>query len=135
MTAPWYSGDPTVNDEVAAYLATVTPAQLGAASATKGFDAQTGSYTLVAGDAGKVVNVTDASASTLTVPPNSSVAFPVGTSVDVIQEGAGLVTVAAGAGVTVHSLFTLKMGGQYARATLLQVAANTWVLSGEIATS
>lgn len=135
MSAPWYSGDPSVNEEVAAELATLTPAKIGAASATKSIDAQTAAYTLVAADAGKIVQVTDASASALTVPPNSAVAFPIGTSIDVLQAGAGLVTVTAGAGVTVHSNTTLKMGGQWSRANLVKVATDVWVLSGEIAAS
>jgi len=59
------------------------------------------SYTLVAADLGKVIQTTSASAVTITVPPNSSVAFAVGTVVEVVRMGTGSVTVAAGGGVTI----------------------------------
>lgn len=90
-------------------------------------NAQTGtSYTLVLTDAGKQVTMTNASASTLTVPPNSSVAFDTGVRVQVIQLGAGAVTLTAGAGVTINSLSSLTMS-QYQVATLVKTATNTWV--------
>src|SRR5689334_11950484 len=55
-----------------------------------GVNAQTGTtYTLVLGDAGKVVEMNNAASNTLTVPPNSSVAFPVNTVIEVFQLGAG----------------------------------------------
>ena len=60
-------------------------------------------YTLVLSDAGEVVECTSATAVTLTVPPNASVAFPTGTLVMVHQYGAGQVTLAPGAGVTLRS--------------------------------
>ena len=60
---------------------------------------QTGtSYTLVLGDANGLVDTDNGSANTVTVPPNSSVAFPVGTQVLVVQQGAGQTTIVAGSG-------------------------------------
>lgn len=95
---------------------------------------KTGSYTLTIGDAGGLVEVNSASASTLTVPPNSSAAFPVGTTVAVRQYGAGQVAVAAGAGVTIRSRgAALQLAGQYAEATLTKRATDEWVLSGDVA--
>jgi len=65
---------------------------------------QTGTtYTLALTDDGKLVEMNNASANTLTVPPNSSVAFPVGSQILVLQTGAGQTTLVAGAGVTVNS--------------------------------
>lgn len=95
---------------------------------------QTGtSYTLVLTDAGKMVTMANASAITLTVPPNASVAFPVNTRIDLLQYGAGQVTVAAGSGVTIYSKASaLKLSAQYAGATLWKKATNTWVLVGDI---
>lgn len=97
-------------------------------------NAQTGtSYTLVLTDAGKMVTMSNASAITLTVPPNASVAFPVNTRIDLLQYGAGQVTVAAGSGVTIYSKASaLKLSAQYAGATLWKKATNTWVLVGDI---
>jgi len=91
-------------------------------------NAQTGtSYTLVLTDAGKQITMTNASASTLTVPPNSSVAFAVGVRIQVIQLGAGAVTLTAGVGVTVSSLSTSLVMGQYQTATLVKQATNVWI--------
>jgi hypothetical protein len=97
-------------------------------------NAQTGtSYTLVLTDAGKMVTMTNASSNTLTVPPNSSVAFPVNTRLDIIQYGAGQTTIAAGAGVTLYSSGSkLKLTGQYSGASLWKKATDTWVLVGDL---
>jgi hypothetical protein len=94
-------------------------------------NAQTGTtYTLVIGDADKLVEMSNAAAITLTIPTNSSVAFPTGTQIDLLQTGAGQVTV-GGAGVTLQSEGTkLKLKGQYAAATLIKRATDTWVLIG-----
>jgi hypothetical protein len=94
---------------------------------------QTSSYTLVLSDAGKLVGINNASANTLTVPTNASVAFPVGTPIRLRQPGAGQTTVAGAAGVTLNALAgAFKLAGQYANATLVKVASDTWELSGDI---
>jgi hypothetical protein len=91
-------------------------------------NAQTGtSYTLVLTDAGKQVTMTNAAASTLTVPPNASVAFAVGVRIQVIQLGAGAVTLTAGLGVTISSLATSLVMAQYQVATLVKTDTNIWV--------
>jgi hypothetical protein len=96
-------------------------------------NAQTGTtYTLVLSDAGKMVTLTNASAITLTIPTNASVAFPVNTRIDLLQYGAGQVTI-AGAGVTINSSGSkLKLTGQYSGASLWKKATDTWVLIGDI---
>ena len=90
-------------------------------------DTTTG-YTLVLDDAGRQVTMSNASASTLTVPPNSSVAFAIGVRLQVIQLGAGAVTLTAGAGVTLTSIATSYAMTQYQVATLIKTATNTWVV-------
>jgi len=91
-------------------------------------NAQTGtSYTLVLTDAGKQVTMTNASASTLTIPPNASVAFDIGVRIVVIQLGAGAVTLTAGAGVTISTQATSLVMAQYQVATLIKQATNTWI--------
>jgi hypothetical protein len=96
-------------------------------------NAQTGTtYTLVLTDAGKMVTLTNASAITLTIPTNASVAFPVNTRIDILQYGAGQVTV-GGAGVTLNSSGSKKkLTGQYSGASLWKKATDTWVLIGDI---
>lgn len=95
--------------------------------------AQTASYTLVAGDAGKLVTMSNASANNLTVPPNSSVAFATGTRIDIIQKGAGQTTIVAGSGVTLNSKGSaLKLSGQYAGASLIKYGTDTWFVVGDL---
>lgn len=97
-------------------------------------NAQVGTtYTLALTDDGKVVEMNNASANTLTVPPNSSVAFPVGAQILVLQTGAGQTTLAAGAGVTVNSKDgNLKLSAQWCAATLIKRATDTWVVVGDL---
>ena len=97
-------------------------------------NAQTGTtYTLVLADAHKLVTQSNASAITTTIPPNSSVAFEIGDQVNLLQLGAGQVTVAAGAGVTIRSEGTkLKLKGQYAAATCIKIGSDEWVLVGNL---
>ena len=93
----------------------------------------TTAYTLVLGDAGKYVTLSNAASITLTIPTNATVAFDVGTVVNVVQLGAGQVTIAGAGGVTVNSEGSkLKLKGQYAVASLLKTATNTWVALGNL---
>ena len=94
--------------------------------------AQTASYTLVLADKTKIVEMSVASANTLTVPLNSSVAFPVGSQINILQTGAGQTTIAATAGVTINATPGLKIRAQWSYATLIKRATDTWVLVGDI---
>jgi hypothetical protein len=82
------------------------------------------SDTLVLADNGGGVTYSNASAITSTIPPNSSVAFAVGTKIVLINLGAGVVTVTAGAGVTINGA-TLTLA-QNAGGTCIKTATNTW---------
>jgi hypothetical protein len=106
------------------------------AAAPQEINAQTGTtYTTVLSDAGKLVTLSNASAITLTIPPNSSVAYPIGTRIDFIQIGAGQVTVAGGIGVTVNSTPTLKFRAQHSAASCIKIGTDTWQLVGDLAES
>jgi hypothetical protein len=95
---------------------------------------QTASYTLVLSDADKLVETNVASANNLTVPLNSSVAFPTGTQILLAQYGAGQTTVVATSGVTIRSNGgKLKLNVQYSGATLIKIDTNEWYLFGDIA--
>jgi hypothetical protein len=97
------------------------------------FNTQTANYTLVLADANKIVGIDNAAARTLTVPTNATVAFPVGTAITIRQPGAGQTTVSPAGGVTLNSRGSaFKLAGQYAYATLVKVASDTWELSGDI---
>lgn len=101
---------------------------------TRSINDQTGtSYTFVLTDAGKYCRFTNSSAITVTVPPNSSVAFDIGAQIDLTQGGTGKTTFAQGSGVTINSYLGNKaLAGRYAGATLVKVATNTWDLVGSL---
>ena len=94
--------------------------------------AQTASYTLVLSDSSDLVEMSNASANNLTVPLNSSVAFPVGAQIHILQTGAGQTTVVATGGVTINASPGLKLRGQWSAATLIKRATDTWVLVGDL---
>lgn len=87
-------------------------------------------YTLVLADASKVVEMDNAAANTVTVPTNATVAFPVGTLIEVFQMGAGSTSIAAATGVVVHNAGALR--AQYSSASLRKRAIDEWVASGDI---
>jgi hypothetical protein len=92
---------------------------------------QTGTtYELVIGDAGKIIECNNGSAITLTIPANASVAFPVGTVIQVYQMGAGQVTVAITSD-TLRSPNGAKTQTQYSVISLWKRASTEWVLSGD----
>jgi len=95
--------------------------------------AQTGTtYTFVLADRGKLVTTSNGSAQTITVPPNSSVAFAVGTQVQVAGLGSGEVTMAAGSGVTLRYTPGLKLRAQYSSVTCIKIATDEWILVGDL---
>jgi len=89
-------------------------------------------YTFSSGDATSLTSFTSSSAVTATIPPNSSVAFAVGSRIDLIQKGTGEVTIAAGAGVTVNSTALFKTRTQYSIISAIKLATDEWVLTGDL---
>jgi predicted TIM-barrel enzyme len=87
----------------------------------------------VLADDGKLITCSNAAAIALTIPPNSSVAYGIGTQINIAQLGAGQVTITAGAGVTLNSAGTkLKLAAQYAVATCVKTDTNTWFVVGNL---
>ena len=102
---------------------------------TMSFNAQTGTtYTLVIGDLGKWVTASNASPITVTVPPS---VFAAGNIVNVQQIGAGQVTFAQGAGVTITSTGASasapKLRAQYSACTIICTASNAFTIVGDVA--
>jgi hypothetical protein len=105
---------------------------------TESVNAQTGTtYTTVLTDAKQMVTLSNASAITVTLPPNSSVAYAAGSKIDFIQKGAGQVTFAQGAGVTIRSTGSTaaspKLRTQYSAATAWCEGSDVWYIVGDIA--
>jgi hypothetical protein len=96
------------------------------------FDNETSNYTLILSNADQIVEMNVGSANTLTVPPNSSVAFPVGTELTVLQTNTGQTTLTPGLGVTINGTPGLKLRAQWSSAVLIKRAENTWVAIGDL---
>ena len=99
------------------------------------FDAETGTtYTLVAGNLNQLVTLDNASSITLTVPPS---VFSAGDVINIAQIGAGQVTLAQGAGVTITSTGASasapKLRARYSAASIICTASNTFLVIGDIA--
>lgn len=93
--------------------------------AGNGINAQTGTtYTLVAGDAGKTVTLSNAAAVAVTLPQDSTANLPAGAVVNFYNLGAGTVTISAGAGATLQG--TSLTLAQYGHAAIIKLSANTY---------
>ena len=94
--------------------------------------------TLEAGDQSAILRMTSGSANTITIPTNASVAFPIGTVMQIWSEGAGTTTIAGDTGVTLQgaggsvSAGSCDIQTQYGGATLTKVATDTWNIAGDI---
>ena len=93
---------------------------------------QAGAYTVALTDASGYVRMTSATEVNLTVPPNATVAFPIGSVIQVRQAGAGQVTVVEGSGVTVTSSESKKFRKQGSTIALIKVATDTWDMTGDL---
>ena len=112
---------------------TLTSPTINDAKQNLTLNTQTGTtYTFVLADNGKLVTLNNASSITVTVPANSSVAYATGAIINLQQIGAGQVTVAAAAGVTINGTGT-KTRAQWSAASLVKTATDTWTLIGDIA--
>ena len=118
------SGTPTIPD---------SPDDIGAAPATQTINAQTGTaYTLVAGDAGKLVTLTNAAAITLNAPGS---VFTAGQRVDVLVLGTGMATVVGTSGATVNGTPTLVSRARYSAFSVVWLTASSAVVVGDLAAS
>ena len=107
----------------------------GAVVAPLAINAQTGTtYTFVIADAGKLVTSSNGSAQTITVPPNSGVAFAIGTQIIVQNIGSANATLATAGTPTLNSKdANLEIDGQFAAATLIKTATDAWSIIGALA--
>jgi hypothetical protein len=96
-------------------------------------NAQTGDYTLVLADKGKVLRVNSATNRTVTIPLNSSVAFPIDTEIAILRYGTGTVSISPTSGVTLNSVSSnRKVKDQYGSVALKKIGENEWVLVGSL---
>jgi hypothetical protein len=109
-----------------------TQTKIGVPSITT-ISQKTDSYTLSnLNERDSIIEVSKGSATTLTIPTDGTVNYPVGTTLDIIQTGSGQVTIAGAGGVTVNATPGLKLRTQWSSATLLKRASNTWLVFGDL---
>ena len=95
--------------------------------------AKTDSYTLSAlTERDSLIEVAKSTATTITIPTDATLNFPIGTSIDILQTSTGQVTIAGAGGVTVNATPGLKLRTTWSSATLFKRAANTWVVFGDL---
>lgn len=123
----------------ASFATTVTNSLAAKAPLNLTLNAQTGTtYTFVLTDNGKLVTASNASAQTYSIPTNASVAFPIGTQINIIQIGAGQVTINAVTSGTTTVASTgataaaPKLRVQYSSATLIKANTDLWYVVGDI---
>lgn len=102
------------------------------AATSPNINTQIANYQAVLSDANNVVVMNVSSANNFTIPANATVAFPVGTTLTIIQEGTGQITLVAAAGVTINTPSSLTTRAQYSTIALIQISANTWVAGGDL---
>ena len=119
---------------------TLTSPTLNAPLINLSLNAQTGTtYTFVLADNGKLVTASNASAQTYSIPTNASVAYPIGTQINIIQIGAGQVTInAVTSGTTTVSstgatATAPKLRAQFSSATCIKASTDLWYVVGDIA--
>jgi hypothetical protein len=101
-------------------------------------NAQSGTtYTLALSDSvNTLVTTTNASSVAVTIPPNSSVPFPIGSVINIAQVGTGQITVSGGAGVTVVSTgstaSTPKSRARYSGLSAIETSENNWLVLGDV---
>ena len=96
------------------------------------FNEQTAQYTLALSDKDKMVEMNVSSATDLYIPDNATVAFPIGTTITVMQKGAGQISILGVTGVTVYYTPSQTTRTQYSSVTLVKRDTNTWYLMGDL---
>ena len=131
IASPTFTGLVTVAANGIAYT-DGTQAKEGVPSRTP-IISKTASYTLSAeSERDSLIEVSSGSGTTITIPLNSAVAYPVGTTLDILQTNTGQVTIAGDSGVTVNATPGLKLRTQWSSATLFKRDTNTWVVFGDL---
>lgn len=128
---PTFTGTVTVSASGITF-ADGTQTKEGVPSRTTIID-KTESYTLSSlTERDTMIELSSSSALTLTIPADSTVNFPIGTTLDILQTGTGQVTVAGAGGVTVNATPGLKLRTQWSSATLMKRGANNWLVFGDL---
>jgi len=132
VAAPTFSGLVTASSGVA--FSDGTQTKVGVPSISS-FINRTSSYTLDALTLrDNIIEMDSTSATTVTIPADSTLNYPIGSSIDVFQINTGEVTIAGAVGVTVNATPGLKLRTRWSSCTLLKRASNSWIVYGDLKT-
>ena len=125
----WTTPDVTLTN-----TATLTNKTLTAPVINISINPQTVAYELVLADNGKMVEVSSASAITLSIPTNANQAFATGAQITILQTSTGQVTIAATTPgtTTVNGTPGLKLRAQWSSAVCIKRATDSWVVLGDL---
>ena len=128
---------PAHDDQFAVYDASDTASKKVAAETVYGVTVRSPSlaanHTLERVDATLMLEFDSPNPLTLTIPPNSTVPFVIGTVIPVRRRGAGTVTIAPGAGVTIEAPNNnVNIATRHGMAILIKRGTNTWALEGRL---
>ena len=144
LASPTFTGTNTVAALTASGLITASASGVAFTDGTQTLEGtpsrtpiiqKTASYTLSAlTERDSLIEVSSATGVTVSIPVDATLNYPIGTSIDILQTGAGQVTIAAvtPGTTTVNSTPGLKLRTTWSSATLFKRAANTWVVYGDL---
>jgi hypothetical protein len=133
VTGPTGSTGPTGPSVTGPTGATGATGPQGLWDTAQVIETKSDTYTLVLADAGKLIRCTKATSMSIIVPLNSAAAYSVGQRIDIMQYGAGQVTISGDTGVTVRATPTNKLRATYSTASIIKIATDEWVLAGDLA--
>lgn len=96
---------------------------------------KTANYVLVLSDKSKTIEMNVSSPNTVTIPLHSSVAFPIGTEITVLQYGTGKTQIVAAGGVTIRYTPGTYLRDRFSWAKIVKRANNEWYLYGDLSSS
>jgi hypothetical protein len=132
LASPIFTGDGITVPAGGVQFTDGTQTKEGVPSRTTIIQKTTG-YTLAAlNERDSLIEVSSATGVTVTIPTNATTGYPIGTSIDILQTGAGQVTIAGAAGVTVNATPGLKLRTQWSSATLMKRATDSWIVVGDL---
>lgn len=125
----WSTPDVTLTNAV-----TLTSKTLTAPIINLAINSQTVAYELVLTDNGKMVEMSNASSVTLSIPTNATAAFATGAQITILQTSTGQVTIAATTPgtTTVNGTPGLKLRAQWSSAVCIKRATDSWVVLGDL---
>ena len=131
----WYFGNGLEGTPIApnGYATLDSDTKVTASQASSEIITITASETLALSYAGRFININSTSAVNITIPPNSSVAFPIGTEIEFYRANTGATKFIAGSGVTIHSVDSaVNIDSQYGCAAIKKIGTDEWVLNGNL---